>query len=125
MTTPGEAELRREVERLCDEADTHATEMISEHPGSNAHTILAEYARVVTVAYLRAALSAAEVRERDEELRRAVRAFLEARGRMCKVCMGLSPSWDGHDKNPPCEVAALEAMGAALDGKESADENGV
>lgn len=22
---------------------------------------------------------------------------------LCGVCIGTSPSWDGHDKNPPCQ----------------------
>lgn len=29
---------------------------------------------------------------------------------MCGVCLGLSPSWDGHDKNPPCKGAALDTI---------------
>lgn len=30
--------------------------------------------------------------------------------RVCGVCMGASPSWDGHDKNPPCIGAAREEI---------------
>ena len=43
-----------------------------------------------------------------------IRTYLDARGRLCGVCLGLSPSWDGHDKNPPCETQARDDLRAAL-----------
>jgi hypothetical protein len=42
-------------------------------------------------------------------------------GRFCNVCLGLSPSWDGHDKNPPSQGAAKQTLRAAL----SAADGGV
>jgi hypothetical protein len=30
--------------------------------------------------------------------------------RRCNVCTGHSPSWDGHDKVPPCKGAAMEEI---------------
>lgn len=44
------------------------------------------------------------------DLHEAVESFIEARGRRCNVCTGHSPSWDGHDANPPCETFAFEAL---------------
>lgn len=35
--------------------------------------------------------------------------------RLCNVCTGWSPIWDGHDVNPPCYGWALEQLIAALD----------
>lgn len=34
---------------------------------------------------------------------------------VCGVCMGISPSWDGHDANPPCIGYAREKAREALD----------
>lgn len=38
-------------------------------------------------------------------------------GNVCKVCLGLSPSWDGHDRNPPCERGAMEMLEEAILGR--------
>lgn len=35
---------------------------------------------------------------------------LQAIRRYCGVCVGHSPSWDGHDMNPPCQGAAREEI---------------
>jgi hypothetical protein len=35
--------------------------------------------------------------------------------RLCNVCVGVSPPWDGHDKNPKCVGAAREDICRALD----------
>lgn len=34
--------------------------------------------------------------------------------RLCGVCIGTSPTWDGHDKNPPCVNGACEELGNAI-----------
>lgn len=44
------------------------------------------------------------------DLFEAVQMFLDARGRVCGVCTGESPKWDGHDANPPCESFALDVL---------------
>ena len=30
--------------------------------------------------------------------------------RVCSVCFGSSPKWDGHDSNPPCQGKAREEI---------------
>lgn len=30
--------------------------------------------------------------------------------RYCGVCIGHSPSWDGHETNPPCQGAARDEI---------------
>lgn len=44
------------------------------------------------------------------DLYEAVEQFLDAKGRVCNVCTGESPTWDGHDANPPCETFARDVL---------------
>lgn len=54
------------------------------------------------------------LRARLAKVGKASHALLNARGHFCHVCTGRSPSWDGHDVNPPCETQAANELRAAL-----------
>lgn len=49
-------------------------------------------------------------------LPRAIVKVLVDQWPLCGVCTGRSPSWDGHDVNPPCVGYAREQAKVALDG---------
>lgn len=49
------------------------------------------------------------------KIKKSAAVMFEARGRRCGVCMGASPSWDGHDKNPPCFEGAMEMLNEVLE----------
>lgn len=44
----------------------------------------------------------------------AVILVLDPGAKRCNTCTGWSPSWDGHDANPPCIGYAREVLKAAL-----------
>lgn len=46
----------------------------------------------------------------DEE----IHAFFNGNVSLCGVCLGISPSWDGHDGNPPCRQTVANRIRARI-----------
>lgn len=53
--------------------------------------------------------------ETSVTLPRYVLQILLDNGPLCNVCTNWSPSWDGHNKNPPCLGTARELARKALE----------
>lgn len=51
----------------------------------------------------------------SQRLTEAIDAIIDAinNNRRCSVCRGASPSWDGHDANPPCIEYAKQQLARA------------